>query len=154
METIIEYLFNNHDKLLYLIAGVSLLVELTLIGLSGPLLFFAIGCALTGALVSLNMISTWEMELLFVGLFTLLSSIVMWKPLKQFQGSGIVTDSSSDMIGQIVPVTEIVTETGGSVRHSGINWNARLSGASTIDTIEVGAQVKICAVDGNVLIVK
>jgi len=154
MDTIIEYLFNHHDKLLYLIAGVALLIELTLIGLSGPLLFFAIGCALTGALVSLNIISTWEMELLFVGIFTLLTSVVMWKPLKQFQGSGTVNDNSSDMIGQMVPVTETVTHSGGSVRHSGINWSARLSDESSAESISTDTRVKICAVDGNILIVK
>ena len=154
MDTVIDYLFNNHDKLLYLIAGVSLLVELTLIGLSGPLLFFAIGCALTGALVSFNMISTWEMELLFVGIFTLLSSLVMWKPLKQFQGSGKISDNSSDMIGQTVTVSETVTLTAGSVRHSGINWSARLSDDCEAESISTQTRVKICSVDGNVLIVK
>ncbi|MCP4326305.1 MAG: NfeD family protein [Psychromonas sp.] len=154
MDTIIEYLFNNHDKLLYLIAGASLLVELTLIGLSGPLLFFSIGCALTGALVSFNLISTWEMELLFVGIFTLLSSVVMWKPLKQFQGSGTVNDNSSDMIGQTVAVSEAVTRTGGKVRHSGINWNARLSDQSSAESINTDSRVEICGVDGNILIVK
>ncbi|WP_022941607.1 NfeD family protein [Psychromonas hadalis] len=154
MDTIIDYLFNNHDKLLYIFAGISLLVELTLIGLSGPLLFFAIGCALTGVLVSLNIVSTWEMELLFVGVFTLLSSLVMWKPLKQFQGSGNVSDTSSDMIGQMVPVSDTVTHHGGNVRHSGINWNARLSDDSPAKSIATGERVKICAVDGNILIVK
>ncbi|PKG37562.1 NfeD family protein [Psychromonas sp. Urea-02u-13] len=154
MDTVIDYLFSNHDKLLYLLAGVSLLVELTLIGLSGPLLFFAMGCALTGALVSLNLISTWEMELLFVGIFTVLSSLLMWGPLKQFQGTGKVSDNSSDMIGQIVAVSETVTHSAGSVRHSGVNWTARLAEDSDNESIDVQQHVKICAVNGNILIVK
>ncbi len=154
MNTIIDYLFTNHDELLYLIAGVSLLIELTIIGLSGPLLFFATGCALTGVLVSLNILSTWEMELLFVGIFTLLSSVVMWKPLKQFQGSGAVKDNSSDLIGQTVTVSEAVTHSGGKVRHSGINWSARLSEQSSEEIINTDSRVEISAVDGNILIVK
>lgn len=154
MESIIDYLFNNHDKLLYLIAGLSLLIELTLIGLSGPLLFFAIGCALTGALVSLNLISSWEMELLFVGIFTLLSSVVMWKPLKLFQGNGRVHDNSSDMIGQRVAVSETLTKHGGYIRFSGVNWTARLSEDSPHENIAVGEHVTISAVDGNVMIIK
>ncbi|PKF63704.1 acriflavin resistance protein [Psychromonas sp. psych-6C06] len=154
MDTIIDYLFNNHDKLLYLLAAVSLIVELTLIGLSGPLLFFAIGCALTGVLVSLNVITSWEMELLFVGIFTLLSSIVMWKPLKQFQGNGKVKDNSSDMIGQSVAVSEILTKHGGSIRFSGINWTARLAEDSQHESIAIGQHVNIHAVDGNVMIIK
>lgn len=154
METVIDYLFSNHDKLLYLIAGASLIIELTLIGLSGPLLFFAIGCALTGALVSLNLISTWEIELLFVGIFTLLSSLIMWGPLKQFQGTGKVSDTSSDMIGQTVNVSDTVTASGGTVRHSGIDWTARLSESSDVKSIASGQAVKIVAVDGNILIIK
>ena len=154
MDTVIDYFLSNHDKLLYLMAGASLLIELTLIGLSGPLLFFGIGCALTGALVSFNLISTWEMELLFVGIFTLLSSLLMWGPLKQFQGSGKINDNSSDMIGQTVSVSETVTSTEGKVRHSGINWTARLSGESGVKSIPTGQVVTICTIDGNVLIVK
>jgi len=154
MDTVIDYLFSNHDKLLYLIAGASLLIELTLIGLSGPLLFFAVGCALTGILVSLNLISTWEIELLFVGLFTLLTSLIMWGPLKKFQGSDPVSDNSSDMIGQIVAVTETVTHSSGTVRHSGIDWTARLSEEATGDSIATKQFVKICAISGNILIVK
>jgi len=154
MQVMIDYLFSNHDKLLYLIAGVSLLIELTLIGLSGPLLFFGIGCALTGLLVSLNMVTTWEMELLFVGIFTLLSSVLLWYPLKQFQGTGKVSDTSSDMIGQQVAVSEILTKHGGSIKFSGINWMARLSQDSPHERIDIGEYVKIYAVDGNVMLVK
>lgn len=154
MDTAIDYLFSNHDKLLYLIAGVSLLIELTLIGLSGPLLFFAIGSAFTGVLISFNLISTWEIELLSVGIFTLLSSLIMWRPLKQFQGSGKVSDESSDMIGKTVNVSKAVTLSSGTVRYSGINWTARLAEDNEVISIEPGKAVKICAIDGNILIVK
>jgi len=154
MDIVIDYLFQHHDKFLYIIAGVALLIELSLVGLSGPLLFFAIGCALTGVLISLNMISTWEAELLFVGVFTLLASLVMWKPLKQFQGKGQVSDNSSDMIGQMVTVSETLTKQGGSIRFSGINWTARLEQDSDITSVAVGELVKIYAVDGNIMIIK
>ncbi|MEI6897089.1 MAG: NfeD family protein [Psychromonas sp.] len=154
MNAIFDYLVHHHDTLLYIIAGLSLLVELTVIGLSGPLLFFAIACAITAVLVSLNIVSSWEMELLLVGLFTLLSSVLMWKPLKRFQGSGHVSDNSSDMIGQNVPVSEVLTQHGGSIRFSGINWTARLSEDSSHESIAIGEYVKIHAVDGNIMIIK
>lgn len=154
MDTVIDYLLNHHDKLLYLLAGLSLFIELTLIGLSGPLLFFGIACALTGLLVSLNIISGWDMELLFVGIFTLLCSLLMWKPLKQFQGSGNVSDTSSDMIGQNVPVSEELTKHGGSIKFSGINWMARLAQDSPHESITIGQYVTIHAVDGNIMIIK
>ncbi len=153
MDSIFEYLFNNHDKLLYGLAGICLLVELTLIGLSGPLLFIAIGCALTGVLVSLNLVSTWEVELLFVGLFSLFSALLLWKPLKQFQGTTAVVDNSSDMIGQTVPVSETVTANGGSIRHSGINWNARLADDSTVESIKAGERALITGIDGNIILI-
>ncbi|WP_028866102.1 NfeD family protein [Psychromonas aquimarina] len=153
MDSILEYLFNNHDKLLYGLAGICLLVELTVIGLSGPLLFIAIGSALTGALVSLGLISTWEMELLFVGLFSFLSALILWKPLKHFQGAKAVADNSSDMIGQIVPVSETVTINGGSIRFSGINWNARLADDASVESITAGTRAMITGMDGNTAVI-
>lgn len=153
MDLIINYLFNNHDKLLYGIAAIALLIELGLIGLSGPLLFFAIGCALSGLLVSFNLISTWEIELLFVGLFTFASALVLWKPLKQFQGTKKVIDNSSDMIGQIVSVSENVTKSSGTIRHSGINWTARLADNSSVDEITTGQSALITGINGNIIII-
>ena len=47
-----DYLLNNHDKILYGVASIALLVELTLIGLSGPLLFFAIAITVMQAIMS------------------------------------------------------------------------------------------------------
>lgn len=153
MDSILEYLFNNHDKLLYGLAGICLLLELTLIGLSGPLLFVAIGCLLTGVLVSLHLITAWEVELFFVGLFTLLSALLLWKPLKKFQGASAVIDNSSDLIGQTVPVTTDVTAGGGSIRHSGINWNARLADNCTVAQIKSGERALITGVDGNIIVI-
>ncbi|WP_019613936.1 NfeD family protein [Psychromonas ossibalaenae] len=153
MDSIFEYLLNNHDKLLYGIAGICLLVELTVIGLSGPLLFIAIGSALTGALVSLGLISSWEMELLFVGLFSFLSALLLWKPLKHFQGTKAVADNSSDMIGQTVPVSETVTVNGGKIRFSGINWNARLSEDASVESIAADTRAVITGMDGNIAVI-
>jgi len=153
MDLLFDYLLNNHDKILYGVASIALLVELTLIGLSGPLLFFAIACFLTGLLVSFNIVSSWEMEVLLVGLFTLMSALILWKPLKQFQGTKKVIDNSSDMIGQAVRVSETVTVNGGSIRYSGINWHARLSSLSQVELLEKDIVVTITAMDGNIAIV-
>ncbi|SGZ02424.1 Putative uncharacterized protein [Moritella viscosa] len=154
MDTLIDYLQNNHDQLLYVIGAIALVVELGVIGLSGPLLFFSLGCLATGLLVNLGAIAGWELEVLSVGLLTAISALLLWKPLRHFQGDKLVQDTSSDMIGQMVPVSEPVTINGGKVRHSGINWNARLIESSTVETREVGQRVKIVAVDGTVLIIE
>lgn len=154
MDSLIDYLQSNHDQLLYVIGAIGLVVELSVMGLSGPLLFFSIGCLVTGLLVSIGAISSWEFEVLAVGILSAVSAILLWKPLKHFQGHKVVQDTSSDMIGQVVPVSEAVTANGGKVRHSGINWNARLSDTATVDIIDAGTRAKIVAVDGNILIME
>ena len=153
MDAIFDYMLNNHDKLLFIIAAISLLIELTMIGLSGPLLFFSIGCIVTGGLVYLQIISSIEMEILFVGLFSLLSAILLWYPLKRFQGTVKVTDQSSDLIGQHVIVSETITNLTGSVRHSGINWPARLDDSATMSEIKSSSKVLITGVNGNIILV-
>ena len=65
-----------------------------------------------------------------------------------------MSDNSSDMIGQVVPVNEAVTLNGGSIRHSGISWQARLDSSVEKKSLEVGLRVVISAVEGNVMIVK
>ena len=154
MEPIIDYFLQNHDKFLYLVAAISLVLELGVLGLSGPLLFFAIGCAITGVLSGAGVVVDWEYEALSVGILSVVSALLLWQPLKRFQGAEPVSDSSSDMIGQIVPVSETVTVNGGSVRHSGINWQARLELSATCTEVDIGSRVEICAVEGNVMIVK
>ena len=154
MDTLVDYFLQHHDKLLYLLAGVCLVVELTIMGLSGPLLFFSIGCTITGLLVTVGMFSGWELEVLFVGLFSILSALILWQPLKRFQGTQRVSDQSSDMIGQIVMVSNPVSHTDGSIRYSGINWQARLERNSPPEALQDGSRVEIIAVEGNVMIVQ
>lgn len=153
MDVISNYLLNNHANLLYSIAALSLITELALTGLSGPLLFFAISCALTGMLVSFQIIHGWEMEILFVGLFSFLSMVILWKPLKKFQNKINTNNTSSDLVGRHVTVSETITESSGSVRYSGINWIARLNEDARESNIEVGRKVLITGVDGNIILV-
>lgn len=150
----VSYFLENHDHLFYLIAGVSFIAELSLIGFGGPLLFFAIASLLTGMLVSLGVISGWEIEVLVVGILTCLMALVLWKPLKNFQNSGGGSDTSSDMIGRQVMTSHIVTINDGRIRFSGIDWNARLAPDCTVTSIHAGAACIISAVDGNIMIVK
>lgn len=153
MDSLVEYFLQNHDKFLYVLAGLSLVIELAMLGLSGPLLFFAIGCAITGLSVSGGIINSWEFEVLSVGVFSTLSAVLLWKPLKKLQGPDNVSDNTSDMIGQVVPVSEEITINGGSVRHSGINWQARLDHTAKVDLLPIDTRVEITAVNGNVMIV-
>lgn len=151
---VINYFSENHAQLLYFIAGLSFVIELTVLGLSGPLLFFAIATVVTGILVHVNVLTGWESEVLSVGVLTVLVALVLWKPLKQFQNSGGGSDTSSDMIGKQVPSSTEITHVAGKVKFSGIDWNARLASDSEVDIIKSDMPCIISGVDGNVMLVK
>ena len=148
-----QYFAANHDQLFYLIAGISFVVELTIMGLSGPLLFFAMGSLITALLISLGLIDSWEFEIFTLGLSTGVIAFLLWKPLKSFQNSGGGSDTSSDMISRQVLVSSEITAHGGTIRYSGINWNSRLVADIGVEVIAEGEQCVIAAVDGNIMVV-
>ena len=152
MSGLVEHFAQHHDHLLYAIAGLCLVLELGALGMSGPLLFIALGSLLSGLLVSLGLIAGWEAEMVAVGVLTSLSAALLWKPLKRFQNAKVEPDVSSDMIGRSLPVSWVVTRDQGRVRHSGIEWQARL--AEQGDPIAEGARAQVVAVDGTLLLVK
>lgn len=149
-----EYVLDNHDNVLYLIGALALIIELTIMGLSGTLLFFALGCICSGVLVSLGVVSTWQYEVLSVGLISGLWAALLWVPLKKLQGSDKPVDSSSDMIGISVVVSSPITSNDGSIRYSGINWQARCYHQNLSTNIDVGTSVTIKGVDGTVMLVE
>ncbi|MFK8020462.1 MAG: NfeD family protein [Pseudomonadales bacterium] len=151
---IAAYVSAHHAHLFYALAGVSFIVELTLIGMGGPLLFFAIASFVTGVLISVGLISGWEIELFTLGVLTAAVAAVLWKPLQRFQNSGDGSDNSSDMIGREVPVSETVTAGDGSIRYSGINWNSRLAEGAGVESIAQGELCVIDSVDGNIMLVR
>jgi len=153
MNSIMDYFVQHHDQLLYTIAAISLLLELSVLGMSGPLLFFALSCLLTGLLVSFGLVSSWEMEVLLVGVFTFASAFLLWKPFKNYQNAKEAPNTSSDMIGRQLLVKTAVSQDTGSVAYSGIEWQARLAVGAT-GNIAPGAHAEVVAVDGSLLLVK
>lgn len=149
-----EYFFENPEHLWYLIAGISFVVELSIMGLSGPLLFFAIASLSTGILVSIGIIEGWQSEILSVGLLTALVAALLWKPLKSLQNSKDKTDNSSDMVGLQVPVSAEITAIAGTIRYSGINWQARLADEANVTSIGEQSQCQIVAIAGNTMLVR
>ena len=146
-----DVLLNNHSLVWFAIAGLSFILELSVMGLGGPLLFFAIASTITGICVSVGLVTTWPFEILLVGLLTAVVTSLLWIPLKRMQNKTTATDESSDMIGLRVLINEDITESSGTIRYSGINWNARLAkGESTIKTDQFCV---INAIDGTTLIV-
>lgn len=153
MSGIIEHFSQHHDQLLYAIAAVCLLLELGVLGMSGPLLFLALSCIITGLLSTLGIVSGWQMQLLLVGVLAVTSAFLLWKPFKKFQNAKEVPNTSSDMIGRQLPVTLAITRNEGRVSYSGIEWQARLENTAT-ETIPVAVRAEVVAVDGSLLIVK
>ncbi|MFT5111651.1 MAG: hypothetical protein ACI8P9_000971 [Parasphingorhabdus sp.] len=151
---ILEYFAGHHDNFFYLVAGISFILELTVMGLGGPLLFFAIASLITGVLVSTGTIAGWEIEALSLGVITAIVALLLWKPLKAFQNSSDGSDNSSDMIGKHVPVSQMVTFDEGTIRYSGVNWQSRLAKGCTVDSIAEGDSCEITSVDGNIMLVE
>jgi membrane protein implicated in regulation of membrane protease activity len=153
MSGLFDYFAQHQDHLLYTIAGICLVLELSVLGMSGPLLFLALSCLLTGLMVTIGIISGWEMEVLSVGVLAALSAALLWKPLKKFQNAGGGRDTSSDMIGKLLPVTQLITRDQGKVAYSGIDWQARLD-AAYAEPVAVGSRAHVVAVQGSLLLVK
>jgi len=149
-----EYFLENPDHLWYLIAGISFVVELSIMGLSGPLLFFAIASLTTGILVSIGFVDGWQSEILTVGLLTAVVAVILWKPLKSLQDSKDKTDDSSDMIGLQVPASAEINESSGTIRYSGIDWQARLAEEADGVCINENSQCQIIGITGNTMLVK
>ena len=149
-----QYFLENPAHLWYLIAGVSFVIELSVMGLSGPLLFFALASLVTGILVSLGVVGGWQSEILTVGLLSALIAVILWKPLKSLQNAKEKTDNSSDMIGLEVAASSDISKTSGSIRYSGIDWQARLAEEANVDLIRESSQCSIVAITGNIMLVK
>jgi hypothetical protein len=147
-------LLEHHQFIWYALAGISLVLELSIMGLSGPLFFFAIASAITGVLVGLGIIDGWAIEVLTVGILSALITLIMWKPLKKLQNSRSKTDESSDMIGLQVTVVDDISKASGSIRYSGINWNARLAEEVNVEVIGSNQVCVIAAITGTTMLVK
>jgi len=148
-----EYFTQHQDYFFYALAGICLLVELSLLGMSGPLLFVAIGSVITGVLISLGIIHSFGIALVALGSISLASAALLWRPLKKLQNKEIGPETSSDMVGKVVPVTARITQADGRVSYSGVEWLARLDSSSS-EPIETESRVEVTSVDGTILVVK
>ena len=148
-----ESFIAHHHLMWYAISGVCLVIELGVMGLSGPLLFFGIASIVTGILVNAGVIDGWQSEVLTVGILTAVITLLLWKPLKKMQNNRPKTDNSSDMIGLQVPVIDDITKKSGTIRYSGVNWHARLAEHTQVNVIESNSICLIVAVTGTTMLV-
>ncbi len=148
-----EYFTQHQDYFFYALAGVCLIVELSLLGMSGPLLFVALGSVITGVLISLGIIHSFSIALVVLAGVSLASAALLWGPLKKLQNKEVGPETSSDMVGKVVPVTARITQADGRVSYSGVEWLARLDSSSS-EPIEAECRVKVTSVDGTILVVR
>lgn len=148
-----EYFTQHQDYFFYALAGVCLIVELSLLGMSGPLLFVALGSVITGVLISLGIIHGFSIALVVLAGVSLASAALLWGPLKKLQNKEVGPETSSDMVGKVVPVTARITQADGRVSYSGVEWLARLDSSSS-EPIEAESRVKVTSVDGTILVVR
>jgi hypothetical protein len=150
---IIQYFSDNHASLLFLIAGIAFVVELAVMGLSGFVLFFAIGCFVTALLTYAGILNSWESEAFAVGILSCIAAVILWKPLRRFQSKQIPVDTSSDLIGREVTCKKEINLSQGTVRHSGVDWQARLDPRGDRIIIHKDELCRIIKTDGTILIV-
>lgn len=148
-----EYFTQHQDYFFYALAGICLLVELSLLGMSGPLLFVALGSVITGVLISLGIIHSFSIALVVLAGVSLASAALLWGPLKKLQNKELGPETSSDMVDKVLPVTARITQADGRVSYSGVEWLARLDSSSS-EPIEAEGRVKVTSVDGTILVVK
>jgi hypothetical protein len=146
-------LFDDHATLFLSAAFIMLVIELFVLGLAGPLLFLAVGTGLTALLIYLNIITGITAELFTASILASITALVLWNPLKKFQNRGPGKNTSSDMVGKNVVVVETITKTTGSIRFSGIDWQARLAKSSSLTEIAANELVIISNVEGTLMIV-
>ncbi|RYY76896.1 MAG: NfeD family protein [Gammaproteobacteria bacterium] len=149
----ISYFAQHHDHLFYAIAAICMLVEISFLGLSGPLIFVAAGSLITGIFLSLGFIHSLSVSFVLLAGFSIATTALLWGPLKKLQNKSSESETSSDMVGKILPVTMRITKANGRVSYSGIEWLARLDGANS-EPVEVHERVEVTSVDGTLLIVK
>ncbi len=149
----IDYFSQHHDYLFYAIAAICLLVEIAFLGMSGPLLFVAIGSLLTGFFLSLGLIHAFSVAVVLLAGFSVASAALLWQPLKNLQNKSVGPETGSDMVGKVLSVTSRITQVDGRVSYSGVEWLARLDN-STSESIEPENRVEVTSVDGTLLLVK
>jgi len=91
------------------------------------------------------------------GIVTLVSTLLLWKPLKKFQNKTSESDTSSDLIGKTLIVSETIElKKNGKVSFSGANWTSKADPNFVFgkEKLLVDSEVTVTKVVGNILWVK
>ena len=154
----IEYFDANQPAFWFTVGFLLLAIELLAFGFAtGLLLFAGIGGLVTGALMWLGIVPhTWLAGTATFGISSVLSAVLLWKPLLRLQNPGPpAKDNSSDFVGLEFKLKQDVThQSPGKTRYSGIEWRVELADDIQIDRIDAGQKVTVTSIDVGVLRVK
>lgn len=88
---------------------------------------------------------------------TIVSAVLIWKPLRRLQKSGekLEEDSGiSDFVGTVLYLNAPLSKSEvGQIDFSGVSWQVRLSADSTQELLPAGAAVKIVSATVGLLVV-
>ncbi len=151
---------------LNLLSGLLLLALLCLAllpfaipGVLEVLLALAIGAFISAALIWFGWLpQDTSLVLLSLAMLTALSAVLLWKPLRKLQKTGIrlQEDSAiSDFVGTELVLTEQVHKDSDShIQFCGLDWRVRLDPADLATTIDAGQSVLISSASVGFLLVK
>ncbi len=151
---------------LNLLSGLLLLALLCLAllpfaipGVLEVLLALAIGAFISAALIWFGWLpQDTSLVLLSLAMLTALSAVLLWKPLRKLQKTGVrlQEDSAiSDFVGTELVLTEQVHKDSDShIQFCGLEWRVRLDPTDMATTIDAGQSVLISSASVGFLLVK
>lgn len=151
---------------LNLLSGLLLLALLCLAmlpfaipGVLEVLLALAIGAFVTAALIWFGWLpQDTSLVLLSLAMLTALSALLLWKPLRKLQKTGIRLQEGSaifDFVGTELILTELASKDSDShIQFCGLEWRVRVDPTEMATTIEAGQAVLISSASVGFLLVK
>jgi len=149
-----DYISAHQAESWFLLGCLLLVLDMTLFGFSsGVFLFAGIGGLLTGLLMLLGILpETLPLGIASIGLLSIASAVVLWKPLKKMQKKGVVKpENTSDFIGyEFILADDISAQKNSSIRYSGVDWCVELARESEAASLEKGTRVKVRSLDAGI----
>ena len=128
-------------------------------GVLEVLLALAIGAFASSALVWLGWLpQDWSLVLLSLAMLTAVSAVLLWKPLRKLQKTGIrlqENNAISDFVGTELTLTENASkDTDSHIQFCGVDWRLRLDPEEKMAELSAGQVVVITSAAVGLLTVR
>lgn len=151
-----QWLASNVIETVLIIGIVLLIIEVAVLGFSTFFLFFAGLAAVTTSVVMWVGIlpETFIYAIFSIAAFTVMYSVLLWKPLSRMQKDVDTTRASTDLSGHTFVLTDDIEATlpisqKPSYQYSGITWQL-----DAHENISKGTLVEVVQADVGVFLVK